>query len=126
PPRRSSDLIGGSAQLDLDDNSIVINYTGSSPAGVVRTLLVNGRGPAGFGNATWNGVGGITSSKASPAAQGLGGTGDGVNLAIGYGENSALPLGSYTSFAGQTVGSSSILIKFTRGADADLDGIGGN
>ena len=84
------------------------------------------RGPAGFGNATWNGLGGITSSKASTAAQGLGGTGDGVNLAIGYGENSALPLGSYTTFAGQTVGSSSILIKFTRGADADLDGIVGN
>src|SRR5205814_7878267 len=40
--------------------------------------------------------------------------------------NSALPLGSYTSFKGQTVGSSSILVKFTRGADADLDGIVGN
>ena len=49
-----------------------------------------------------------------------------MNLAIGYGENSALPLGSYTTFAGQTVGSSSILVKFTRGADADLDGIVGN
>src|SRR5205814_3535265 len=54
------------------------------------------------------------------------GTGDGVNLAIGYAENSALPLGSYTTFAGQTVGSNSILIKMTRGADADLDGIVGN
>src|SRR5207237_7915615 len=67
-----------------------------------------------------------TSSNASTAVQGLGGTGDGVNLAIGYGENSALPLGSYTTFAGQVVGSSSILVKFTRGADADLDGIVGN
>src|SRR5436189_6475441 len=105
---------------------MVVNYTGASPAASIRTLLVNGRGPAGFGNATWNGLGGITSSKASTAAQGLGGTGDGVNLAVGYAENSALPLGSYTSFKGQTVGSSSILIKFTRGADADLDGIVGN
>src|SRR5205823_609094 len=52
--------------------------------------------------------------------------GDGVNLAIGYAENSDLPLGSYTTFAGQSVGSSSVLIKFTRGADADLDGIVGN
>src|SRR5206468_1173916 len=111
--------IAGGAQLDLDDNAMIINYTGSSPAAAVRQLLVSGRGPAGFGNATWNGLGGITSSKASTPAQGLGGTGDGVNLAIGYAENSALPLGSYTSFKGQTVGSSSILIKFTRGADAD-------
>src|SRR5207237_2818338 len=75
---------------------------------------------------TWNGAGWIMSSAASTAAQGLGGTGDGVNLAIGYAENTALPLGSYTAFAGQTVGSSSILIKFTRGADADLDGVVGN
>src|SRR5207302_3054953 len=110
--------VTGGAQLDLDDNSMVVNYTGASPAAAVRTLLVNGRGPAGFGNATWNGLGGITSSKASTAAQGLGGAGDGVNLAVGYAENSALPLGSYTTFAGQTVGSASILVKFTRGADA--------
>src|SRR5213079_791931 len=101
-------------------------YTSASTAAAVRTLLLNGRGPAGFGNATWNGLGGITSSKASTASQGLGGTGDGVNLAIGYAENSALPLGSYTTFAGQTVGSASILVKFTRGADADLDGVVGN
>src|SRR5213079_3775220 len=101
-------------------------YTSASTAASVRQYLVNGRGPAGFGNATWNGLGGITSSKASTASQGLGGTGDGVNLAVGYAENSALPLGSYTSFKGQTVGSSSILIKFTGGADADLDGVVGN
>src|SRR5205814_3448615 len=118
--------ISATAKLDLDDNSMVINYAGASPIAAARTLLAKGRGPAGFGNATWHGLGGITSSKASTAAQGLGGTGDGVNLAIGYGENSALPLGSYTTFAGQTVGSSSILVKFTRGADADLDGVVGN
>src|SRR5207248_1423208 len=118
--------IGAAGQLDLSDHAMIINYTSASPAAAVRALLVNGRGPAGFGNATWNGLGGITSSKASTAAQGLGGTGDGVNLAVGYAENSALPLGSYTTFAGQTVGSSSILVKFTRGADADLDGIVGN
>src|SRR5947208_2995185 len=126
PVATARPLLSPAAQLDLDDNAMVINYTGGSPAAAVRQLLVSGRGPAGFGNATWNGLGGITSSKASTAAQGLGGTGDGVNLAIGYAENSALPLGSYTSFAGQTVGTRSILIKFTRGADADLDGVVGN
>src|SRR5205823_5124441 len=35
--------INAAAQLDLDDNSMVINYTGTSPAAAVRTLLVNGR-----------------------------------------------------------------------------------
>src|SRR5205823_5003655 len=48
------------------------------------------------------------------------------NLAIGYAENSALPLGSYTAFAGQPVTTASILVKYTRGADSDLDGIVGN
>jgi len=118
--------IGASARLNIDDNDMVINYAGPSPAATIRAYLVAGRGPSGFGNATWNGTSGIISSAASTPAQGLGGTGDGVNLAIGYAENSAMPLGSYTSFSGQTVGSSSILIKFTRGADADLDGIVGN
>src|SRR5438093_10316121 len=105
--------VGGSAKFDLDDNSMVIHYGAASNAlADVRTLLINGRGPAGFGNASWDATGGICSSNAHAY-------GDGVNLAIGYGENSALPLGSYTTFAGQTVGSHTILIKYTRGADAD-------
>ena len=39
--------------------------SGKRKLAAVRMLLINGRGPAGFGNATWNGLGGITSSKAS-------------------------------------------------------------
>jgi hypothetical protein len=42
---------------------------------------------------------------------------------VGYAHNSALPLGSYTLFAGQTVGSDAILIRMTRGGDADLDDV---
>src|SRR5439155_26833663 len=98
--------LNSTGKLDLNDSAMVVNYTGASPAATIRGYLVAGRGPAGFGNATWNGSSGIISSAASTAAQGLGGTGDGVNLAVGYAETSALPLGSYTSFKGQTVRSS--------------------
>src|SRR5205807_426583 len=83
--------IGGTSKLDIDDNSLVINYTGASPLAAVQTLLQNGRKAGGgvgtFGDATWNGLGGITSSAASTAAQGLSGLGNGVDPAIGYGEN---------------------------------------
>src|SRR5207302_5777143 len=97
--------IGGTSKLDIDDNSLVINYTGASPLAAVQTLLQNGRkaggGVGAFGDATWNRLGGITSSAASTAAQGLGGLGNGVDPAIGYGENSALPIHTFTSFNGQ-------------------------
>src|SRR5438270_12615554 len=40
--------IAGSAKLDLTNNSLIVNYTGASPAAAIRQLLINGRGPAGF------------------------------------------------------------------------------
>jgi hypothetical protein len=46
----------------------------------------------------------------------------GIATAIGYADNSDLLFGSYDTFGGQTVDSSSILIRYTRGADANLDG----
>ena len=54
-----------------------------SPLSSIRQYLINGRGPAGFGNATWNGAGGITSSYANA-------NGNGSNLAIGYANNADL------------------------------------
>src|SRR5205823_2365876 len=68
-----------------------------------------------------NGTGGIASFAASQA-----GGGDDISFAVGYVENSFLPqlgLSSYTSFGGQTVDSGSLLIRYTKGADANLDGI---
>jgi hypothetical protein len=42
---------------------------------------------------------------------------------VGYAENSALPLGPYTTFGGQTVDATSVLIAYTRTGDANLDGL---
>jgi hypothetical protein len=114
--------INGSGRLDVSDNAIIVDYTGASPMAAVRTLLVNGRGTTGA-PATWNGLGGIMSTAASPSIQGLGGNNnDGQSLSLGYAENSNLPSGSYSVFAGQTVDSSAILLRYTKGADANLDG----
>src|SRR6185503_15711129 len=74
-----------------------------------------------FAGGDWNGTGGISSFAASSA-----GGGDDISFAVGYVDNSFLPnlgLASYTSFGGQTVNGTSVLIRYTKGADVNLDGL---
>jgi hypothetical protein len=61
---------------------------------------------------------GITSSAAA-AANIL----DPNSHSVGYAENATMPLGPYTTFRGQPVDSTSILMAFTRTGDANLDGL---
>jgi hypothetical protein len=86
--------ISAGASLDLANNSMIIDYTG--PVGTqvtdIRGHLKNGRLLTSSGTATTR---------------------------LGYGDNAAL---NKTTFAGQVVDTSSILIKYTFNGDADLDG----
>jgi len=112
----SAPVIGASAQLDLGDHALIVNYgsdTTHATRDTIRNLLKNGRNATG-GSAAWNGNGGITSTYAHN-------NGNGTNLSIGYGDNEDLSA-SYTSFGGQTVASSSVLVQLTRGGDCTLDG----
>jgi hypothetical protein len=109
--------IGTGATLDISDNALVIDYTGDSPEATIRAKILEGRGGPGVGNGTWTGAG-ITSSSAA-AANAL----DPESRSIGFGDNATLPLGSYSSFRGIEVDSSSILIAFTRTGDATLNGV---
>ena len=86
--------IAGGAQLDLTNNSMVIDYTGSVGSLVddVRAHLQSGR---------------LTSSSADSSKR------------LGYGDNVVL---GKLAFAGQTVDASSVLVKFTYAGDANLDG----
>jgi hypothetical protein len=61
---------------------------------------------------------GITSSAAATAN-----STEPESRSVGYVENSAMPLGPLTTFRGQTVDATSILMAFTRTGDANLDGI---
>jgi parallel beta-helix repeat protein len=103
------------ASFDLADNALVIDYTGVTPAAMVRVWLTSGRGGAGLG-ATWDGVG-IRSSAAAQAN-----AAEPESRSIGYAENGALPLGAYTTFHGVTVDQSTLLIAYARTGDANLDG----
>jgi hypothetical protein len=102
--------------LDLTDNSAIVDYAGASPAGTVRNQILAGRGAAGFG-ATWAGSG-ITSSVAAGQV-----AAEPESVSVAYAVNGDLPLGAYTAFRGETVDESTVLIRFTRTADANLDGV---
>ena len=108
--------LGTGATLDIADNALVLDYTGASPVATIRGKILSGRGGAGFGE-TWTGAG-ITSSAAAQAN-----TIDPESRSVAYAENALLPLGAYASFRGQAVDDTSILIVYTRTADANLDGI---
>jgi hypothetical protein len=100
------------AKLNLSNNAAIVDYTGASPVATIRQQILSGRGGAGLGK-TWNGQG-ITSSTAAAAEP--------ESRSIGFAENATLPLGPYTTFRGQPVDSTAVLMAFTRTGDANLDG----
>jgi hypothetical protein len=91
-----------SGKLDLNDNDLVINYDGVSPLPTVRQYLQLGRA-----GGAWNGNGIATS------------LGNATTRTLGVAEASSLNI---TSFSGETVDATSVLVKYTYYGDADLDG----
>jgi hypothetical protein len=112
-------IAGGAAptaKLDLTNNAGIIDYADTSPVATVRQQLLAGRGGSGLG-AAWNGQG-ITSSAVAAAN-----ATDAESRSVAYADNSALPLGPYTTFHGEPVDDTAVLIAFTRTGDANLDGV---
>jgi hypothetical protein len=99
--------IAPAGKLDLADNNMIVDYSGASPIAPIRSLIAQG-----FMGGPWTG-GGITSSAAAATAASA------HHTALGYAEAAAL--GS-TSFAGQTVDDSSVMIRYTLAGDGNLDG----
>jgi hypothetical protein len=108
--------IATGATFDITDNAAIVDYTGASPVATVREKILSGRGGSGLGKG-WNGMG-ITSSAAATAN-----TTEPESRSVGYAENATMPLGPFTTFRGQAVDGTSILIAFTRTGDANLDGV---
>jgi hypothetical protein len=96
---------GAGAKLDIKDNDVVVDYTGASTAGNVRTLLASA-----FNNGAWNNAGIGTSASLTGG------------LSIGYAEASSVVGAGGGPFSGQTVDGTSVLVKFTYAGDANLDG----
>jgi hypothetical protein len=97
----------GTAQLDLSDNRIIVDYSGASPLASVRSQIQSG-----FNNGDWSGSGIMSSTAAT-----------GPNHAIGFAEAFTVFTTFPASFGGYQVDNTSLLVRYTRYGDANLDGI---
>jgi hypothetical protein len=102
--------VTGSGALDLTNNSMVVEYGGSSPRAAIEGLIKNG-----FALGAWTGAG-ITSSAAAAATQ------TDHRTALGIVESSDINTGTFSSFRGQTVDLTSVLVRYTAAGDANIDG----
>ena len=104
--------------VDVGAGGFVIDYPigGLNPTQETCARILTGRGGVGIGNATWKGPG-INSSAAKN---------DPNAFSVAYADNATLPLGSYATFRGQPVDNSTVLVRFTRTGDANLDGVVNN
>ena len=101
------------AVLDLADNNLVIDYEpGASPYGEVAAWIRSGYadGPTGY----WDGMG-ITSSAAAGSAD--------QSTALAVLDNADPVCGGLTTFDGEDVDATSILVKYTWAGDLNLDGV---
>jgi hypothetical protein len=81
----------------------IVDYSGSSPISTVRNQIVSG-----FNAGQWDGTG-INSATAAGNSK----------FALGYAEASTL---NVSSFSGQSVDKTALLVRLTLAGDADLDG----
>ncbi len=93
----------GSGRIDLHDNDMIVDYFDTSPIAAIKSYIASG-----YHNGTWTGDG-ITSSTAAA----------GGGYRLGYADNALLHL---STFSGQSVDDTTVLVKFTYGGDATLDG----
>jgi hypothetical protein len=98
-------------KLDLTNNALAIDYNGTSPATDVRGWLQSG-----YASGAWTGNG-ITSSPAATIAANPSNT---HKTAIGFAEASAI--GNPSTWFGQGVDGTSIVMRYTFTGDANLDG----
>jgi len=99
--------VAAGAKVDLNDNAMVVDYTGGSPLASIQSLLASG-----YAGGAWTGNG-INSTAAAAQASSPHVT------AIGVAEASALGVGS---FRGQTITGPAVLLRYTYSGDADLSG----
>ena len=97
-------VIAGGAQVDLANNSLLVDYTGTSPRAAVEALITSGRA-----GGTWTGAG-IVSSSANAG-----------EFALGVGD--VTDTTTTTNYLGTTIDTDTVIVRYTRYGDANLDGV---
>jgi hypothetical protein len=102
--------MGASAKLDLNDNDLILDYTGPSQLAAIQTLINSARA-----GGAWTGSG-ITSTAAKNANPN--------NTTLGVMEASDFKsiYGPTALFAGEAIDSTAVLVKYTYYGDTDFNG----
>src|SRR4029079_10513230 len=102
--------VAATGKLDLNDNDLIVDYTGATPIAVMQALVRSARN-----GGTWTGNG-ITSTTARNNAQ--------HNTTLGAMESADFKgiYGSAALFAGRTIDTTAVLVKYTYYGDADFSG----
>jgi hypothetical protein len=96
-----------SGVLDMSDNDLILDYGGVTPIATVANQIKTG-----FANGAWTGKG-ITSASAASASPAH-------PTALGYADASTLAV---STFDGQSIDATTIVIRYTYQGDANLDGV---
>jgi len=106
---QSLNIAGGTGAwtgtLDVTNNGLVIDYTGTSPLATVQDQIKSG-----YNGGSWTGTG-ITSSTAAAQAASA------HRTAVGYMESTGAG-----TFMGQAVDPDALLVRYTYAGDGNLDG----
>jgi hypothetical protein len=99
-----------SGVINLGDNDMILDYTGATPFNAIKLMLRIGRD-----HGVWDGLG-INSLAAHNSAQ--------HNTTLGLLEATEFKsiYGNSATFAGQTIDTTALLVKFTYYGDADFNG----
>ncbi len=100
-------------QLDVNDNDVIVNYSGSSPISTIRGYLVSG-----FNSGNWNGRASLPIAAASDVASVADGRASWVRRSDGPGE-----IGLMSD--GVNIPGSAVIVKYTYNGDTNLDGVVG-
>ncbi|HZZ43767.1 MAG TPA: autotransporter-associated beta strand repeat-containing protein [Tepidisphaeraceae bacterium] len=104
PLAMTSLFVSNQGTLDLNDNDVVLNYTGASPLASVKAAIANARDGGAWDHA------GITSTSAK--------NGGGITT-LAVAEASTLGV---TSFDGVAVDTTTLIVKYTYYGDVNMDG----
>jgi hypothetical protein len=100
--------ISGTGKLDLVDEDLFVDYTGTSPLSTIGGYLSTG-----YASGAWNGRGINSSTAADDVTD---------NTAVGYAEASDVLGATGGIFSGITVDGTAVLVKYTWYGDANLGG----
>jgi hypothetical protein len=100
--------INGNAKLDLNDNDLLVDYTGGSPLATIQTLINTARA-----GGAWTGIGLTSGAAASNGSH---------NTTLGAMEATDYALAHGGPFDGVTLDSTAVLVKYTYYGDTDFNG----